>query len=97
LFGSAARGDVHQGGDLDLIVVADTDLPFFERIGQVLALHRGTRGLDVLVYTPEEFDSMQRQGRRFILDALRRGRVLYSAPRRNRIRQHRAGTAAPRR
>jgi predicted nucleotidyltransferase len=97
LFGSAARGDVHQGSDLDLIVVADTDLPFFDRIGQVLALHRSTRGLDVLVYTPEEFDSMRRQGRRFILDALRGGRALYSAPRCKRIRQHRAGTPAPRR
>ncbi len=86
MFGSAARGDVHQGSDLDLIVVAHTDLPFFERIGQVLALHRSTQGLDVLVYTPEEFDSMRRQGRRFILDALRRGRVLYSAQRRKRIR-----------
>ena len=80
LFGSGARGDVHEASDLDLIVVAQTPLPFFERIGQVLNLHRGTRDLDVLVYTPAEFARLKRQRRPFILDAVRRGRVLYRAP-----------------
>ena len=79
LFGSGARGDVHEASDLDVIVVADTPLPFFERIGRVLDLHRGGRDLEVLVYTPAEFAKMKREGRTFILDAVRHGRILYSA------------------
>jgi hypothetical protein len=31
LFGSAARGDIHEGSDLDVIVVRRTELPFVER------------------------------------------------------------------
>jgi len=38
LFGSFARGDVHEASDLDLLVVADFPEPFLERIGRLLEL-----------------------------------------------------------
>ena len=80
LFGSNARGDVSQTSDLDLIVVAETEENFFDRIGRVLALYDGKRDLDVLVYTPQEFSKMLAEGRDFLTQAVEEGKVLYRRP-----------------
>lgn len=55
LFGSLAQGQVNEWSDLDLVIVQQTALPFLERSKQILRLLRPQVGLDVLVYTPEEF------------------------------------------
>jgi uncharacterized protein len=36
LFGSFAAGQIGEWSDLDLIVIAQTDLPFYERIKHIL-------------------------------------------------------------
>lgn len=73
LFGSAARGDQHEGSDLDVIVVRATDLPFVERPRALLeALPRGL-AVDVLVYTPEEFARLSRDPRGVLASALAEG------------------------
>lgn len=76
-FGSFARGDVGQWSDLDMIAVMESDLPFIKRL---LELHReliSTVGLDLLVYTPEEFEQMRE--RYFVRRALAEGKVLHAA------------------
>jgi len=55
LFGSLAQGNVGQWSDIDLVIVKDTDKPFLDRIKEVLLLLRPLVGMDILVYTPEEF------------------------------------------
>lgn len=52
LFGSLATGQVDEGSDLDLVVVADTTLPFYERIKHVLHSVRPRVGMDVLGLYP---------------------------------------------
>ena len=78
VFGSFARGDTHEGSDLDLIVVKETDEPFFRRIGRVRDAGCGL-GLDVqpLVYTPTELDDMLASGNSFLETALAEGVVAY--------------------
>jgi predicted nucleotidyltransferase len=78
VFGSFARGDTHEGSDLDLIVVKDTDERFFDRIGRVRDAARGL-GLDVqpLVYTPTEMGEMLSSGNSFLETALAEGAVAY--------------------
>lgn len=59
VFGSVSRGDVHQGSDLDLILVGDFSGSRRDRVDQVLevAWDLGVRrGVEPLVYTPEEFE-----------------------------------------
>jgi predicted nucleotidyltransferase len=84
LFGSLATelrqgGDwVHQWSDIDLAVVADTRARFADRIGEVLRLVRPRVGLNVLVYTPDEFERAEREGGFFVRDEiLARGHPLY--------------------
>ena len=78
LFGSFAAGQVSEWSDLDLVVVAETDLPFYERIKQILRSVRPQAGMDVLVYTPIEWAEMTSQ-RSFIQEEiLNKGQVVYA-------------------
>ena len=54
LFGSAARDEISEWTDLDLVVVAETELPFYERSRLILNAVRPKVGMDVIVYTPSE-------------------------------------------
>jgi predicted nucleotidyltransferase len=58
LFGSRARGSAQQASDYDVLVVAESEIPFVERQGQaLLALGRRSFPVDLLVYTPRELES----------------------------------------
>lgn len=73
LFGSVARGDIHRGSDLDLIIVQETNKKFLSRLEP---FYRDARiAMDILVYTPEEFAAMT--GGVFLKNALRDGVVIY--------------------
>jgi predicted nucleotidyltransferase len=78
LFGSAARGRAGEMSDIDLCVIADTNLKFHDRMGLVLDLYQGDRELQVLVYTPEEWQRMLAEGRDFIRTIACEGRVLHA-------------------
>jgi uncharacterized protein len=73
LFGSAARGDQHEGSDLDVIVVRSTDLPFVERPRALLEMLPPALAVDVLVYTPEEFARLSKDPRGVLASALAEG------------------------
>lgn len=55
IFGSFAKGGFGTDSDIDLIVVADTDLPFTRRQSLFDDLYSLVPALDLLVYTPAEF------------------------------------------
>ncbi len=75
LFGSAAREKIAVWSDLDLIVVLDSDQPFIKRLGLLYERIQPRVGLDLLAYTPKEFEAIRE--RSFIRQALQEGRVLY--------------------
>lgn len=78
LFGSWARGEEDELSDLDLVVIKDTNIPFLQRLSEVarfLPDHIGA--VDVLVYTPEEFETMKRAGNAFIEMVIEEGRLIY--------------------
>lgn len=77
LFGSLASGEVGEWSDIDLVVVKETDRKFLDRIREVMQLLRPRVGMDILVYTPEEFAQLS-QERPFVREEiLHKGRVLY--------------------
>ncbi len=81
LFGSFANGPIHEWSDLDLVVVAETDLPFYERLKQVILLVRAQVGIDVVVYTPHEWEEMQRDRLFVRVEIAGKGRVIYERDR----------------
>ncbi len=79
LFGSLAqdRASASEWTDLDLVVIAETDLPFHRRIGELLKRARFKVGADVFVYTPAEWELMKAE-RPFIREeVVKKGRVVY--------------------
>ena len=75
LFGSVARDDIGAWSDLDLIVVLNSDQPFIKRLGLLYERIQPRVGLDLLAYTPQEFEALRE--RPFIRQALQEGKVLY--------------------
>ena len=78
LFGSYARGEADGCSDLDLAIIAETEKPFLDRYQDPWDLLLAwPRGMDLLVYTPEEFERMQAEGNPFIERVVEEGVVIY--------------------
>jgi len=74
LFGSFAHGKVHEGSDIDLVIIGDFQERLFARIEQVLQLT--DLPIEPLVYTPAEFEEMIKNENPFLLHVLQEGRKL---------------------
>lgn len=75
LFGSYAQGRRDLFTDLDLIVVMESQEDFITRNAAVYQQLHPKVDLDLLVYTPEEFNDMKSRG--FVRNALATGQVIY--------------------
>lgn len=77
IFGSYGRGTATERSDLDVFFVAETDLRYLKRLDDYFdpLVDRLAIGIDVFVYTPEEFARMKE--RPFVRRALREGQVVY--------------------
>ena len=78
LFGSIAVGRQTKRSDIDLILIQDTDKPYFDRFeGLLRDLYEALPGrdLEVFIYTPEELERISH--RKFIRRALQEGKVVY--------------------
>jgi len=75
LFGSSARGRRDLFTDLDLLVVMQSDLDFIQRSAELRRRLEAGVDMDLLVYTPDEFERMAQHG--FLAHALETGQVMY--------------------
>jgi len=77
LFGSRARGDFFEESDLDLLIVKNTKKrPLWRRV-DVRKILSTEMPLDVMVYTPDEFEALKKAGGAFIKEVLKEGEILY--------------------
>ncbi len=81
LFGSAARGEMSQDSDADLLVVKD-DVPSRRRLeGQIYKNLIGVRmPVDVIVATKEDIEACKDKVGTIIRPAVSEGVVVYDAP-----------------
>jgi predicted nucleotidyltransferase len=77
MFGSYARGDIHQGSDLDLVIIKNTKRKFLRRMDDVLDLCDGEIAVEPLIYTEAEFRKMLEQGNDFLETVVSEGKVVY--------------------
>ncbi len=73
LFGSFAKGEVHEASDIDLIIAGDFKEKFFERIQKITALT--DLPIEPLIYTPQEFKKLKKKNS-FIKKIMSEAKVL---------------------
>lgn len=78
LFGSHARGEEKSGSDIDLLIIAPSDKPRWQR---TVPVYRELAGFgipkDIVWWTPEEIAEWKNLNAHFISTAIREGKVLY--------------------
>ena len=81
LFGSHSRGDSHPESDFDLLIIAPSDEPRWQRTIPVYRLLAGL-GIpkDIVWWTPAEINEWRGVRSHFINTVLREGKVLYENP-----------------
>jgi predicted nucleotidyltransferase len=80
LFGSRAEGTAHKDSDYDLLVVMEVKDPTQPRTAPARRLLRGLGvPLDVIVYTPEEWEEFRRHPQALAHAIDRTGKVLYES------------------
>lgn len=78
LFGSYARGQAAADSDVDLLVIAESDLPRHKRSRQLHLMFKPYPfAMDILVYTPGEVEAERQFELSFISRVLREGKRLY--------------------
>ena len=80
LFGSYATRSFDEESDIDLLIVAPSDKTPLERrlmLRRMLLEYDRSIGLDLLVYTPDEFDMLRKESSSFISSAIRKGTKIY--------------------
>lgn len=80
VFGSYARGNANEGSDLDLLVI-ERDVP--DKAAEYMRVHRAIGsigvGVDVLVFSQEEFERRSRVPGTLPYWAKKEGKLLYDA------------------
>ncbi len=78
LFGSHARGDAGENSDVDLMIIAESQLPRFKRSRELYKLIRPHPfAMDLLVYTPQEIKKGKRSPVSFVSTVLKEGKTVY--------------------
>jgi predicted nucleotidyltransferase len=77
LFGSFATDDINEGSDIDIMVIADFQAGFLDRIKLLLDLNHFGLPIEPIGYTSEELQRMKQAGNPFIAQVLDTGKTLY--------------------
>lgn len=86
LFGSRARGDWSPWSDYDLLIIADFDEQYLDRIKKLLdILSKIPLEIEPHPYTLQEALEMLKRGNPIIVDALEEGIVLYTTEDLNKL------------
>lgn len=78
LIGSLADGTLSPLSDMDLVAVMQVEERFLDRIKMAYQRIKPSVAMDLLIYTPEEFDEMKEKSP-FLIHALKKGKLLHAA------------------
>jgi uncharacterized protein len=76
LFGSLAHGNYDEYSDIDIILIYETDKRFMDRLKELYMAWEIPKAVDILAYTPEEFETMMNENP-FVQDSANSGKVIY--------------------
>jgi predicted nucleotidyltransferase len=77
LFGSLATEHIHEWSDIDLLIIKRTDKRPIERTMELVGLVKPKVGIDLFIYTPEEYELLINERYSFILNVIKTGKTVY--------------------
>jgi|SRR3990172_6892018 len=77
LFGSMAVKKVHEWSDIDLLIIKRTPKRLIERTLEVGRLVQPRVGIDLFIYTPEEYELLLKEKSSFMLSVIKTGETVY--------------------
>lgn len=77
VFGSLAEDKVHEWSDIDMLVIKDSSERPIDRCLELFRLIKPKVGVDLFVYTPEEYNMLIKEKYSFLLNIVERGKILY--------------------
>ena len=78
LFGSYVKPKNEKPNDLDILIVMKSSIPFYKRVAQVKMLFNPAPfPMDVIIYTPEEFDKWRNTINHIIPEIIHNGKIVY--------------------
>ena len=79
VFGSYATDTVVADSDLDLLIVKNTQIPFYKRSREVRKFLYGTKTpMDLLIYTDQELSNAEQDKYSVVYQALQHGKLIYA-------------------
>lgn len=79
LFGSFATGSINEGSDVDILVVADFEEGFLDRIKKLMDINKFKIPIEPVGYTLKEFKEMKKRKNAFIMEVVEKGKVMYES------------------
>ena len=79
LFGSFATGNINEGSDVDILVVADFEEVFLDRIKKLMDMNKFNIPIEPVGYTLKEFEEMKKRKNAFIMEVVEKGKVMYES------------------
>lgn len=77
LFGSLANNNIHEGSDIDLIIIKDNSQRYFDRVNEVMHLIHPREAIDLFVLTPQEVRRALDEDNPYYEEIVNKGKVLY--------------------
>lgn len=78
IFGSFVRNEQTKDSDLDLLIIKNTEETYYQRPRAVRSLfNRQPCSMDILVYTPEEFNKRKNTLNNIVNIAVKTGKLVY--------------------
>jgi predicted nucleotidyltransferase len=77
LFGSLVDQQIHEWSDIDLLIIKETDKRPIDRHLELSRLIKPKVGIDLFIYTPEEYNLLLKERFSFLLRILQTGKIVY--------------------
>lgn len=79
LFGSFATGNINEGSDVDILVVADFEEGFLDRIKKLMDMNKFRIPVEPVGYTLKEFKEMKKRKNAFIMEVVEKAKIMYES------------------